>query len=99
MRGNGLRSLDANIFSSLSALEVLYLGDSNILSSLDADIFSNLSALEELYLNDNDLSSLDANIFSNLSALKTLWLNRKRPQQSGCEYLLQPVGTENTLAE
>ena len=70
---NNLSSLDANIFSDLTALRELSLGNNN-LSSLDANIFSDLTALRELSLRNNNLSSLPDDIFSGLTNLRILRL-------------------------
>ena len=64
---NDLSSLDAGVFSGLTALE--YLGLSiNDLSSLPAGLFTGLAVLEELDLADNDLTrtGLPAGLFSDL---------------------------------
>ena len=62
------------MFSGLSALEKLRLGD-NVLTALPAGVFSGLSALEVLKLEDNNLTSLDARQFSGLTSLEEITLN------------------------
>ena len=77
MSDNDLTSLDAGLFSGLTALTTLWL-QRNDLTSLDAGLFSGLTALTTLWLQRNDLTSLDAGLFSGLTALTTLWLQRNQ---------------------
>ena len=70
-------SLDADIFSGLTALKHLDLGYGS-LSSLGAGIFSGLTALDYLALNENRLSSLGAGIFSGLPALRIIKLEENQ---------------------
>ena len=63
--------MQANDFSNLSGLTVLWLTDNDI-RSVDANLFSGLTALEEVYLGDNRLSTLPDNLLSNLPALKKI---------------------------
>ena len=64
----GIRSLQSDDFSGLTALETLYL-QNNGLSSLPTGVFTGLTALIDLHLNDNDLSELPAGVFTDLTAL------------------------------
>ena len=74
MAFNDLSSLDAGVFSGLTALTRLDLNN-NGLGPLDAGLFSGLTALTKLYLDHNDLSSLPDGVFSDLTALSVLYLN------------------------
>ena len=70
----GIRSLQSDDFSGLTALQVLRLRY-NELSSLPDGVFSGLTALQDLNLHSNELSSLPDGVFSGLTALKTLHLH------------------------
>ena len=69
----GIRSLQPDDFSGLTALTELNLGR-NDLSELPAGMFSDLTALQILYLSYNDLSELPDDVFSGLTALQKLSL-------------------------
>ncbi len=69
----GIKSLQPDDFSDLTALETLEL-DGNELGSLPDNVFSGLTALNTLYLNGNELTSLPAGVFSGLTALQALQL-------------------------
>ena len=69
----GIRSLQSDDFSDLTALAELHL-DNNELGSLPDDVFSGLTALRRLSLQDNELSSLPDDVFTGLTALNRLYL-------------------------
>ena len=70
----GIKSLQPDDFSDLTALETLEL-DGNELGSLPDNVFSGLTVLNTLYLNGNELTSLPAGVFSGLTALQALQLH------------------------
>ena len=68
-------TLPADIFSDLTALTGLNLGNNILFDTLPPNVFAGLSALEELSLNDNILDTLPPNIFAGLAALTDLSLS------------------------
>ena len=70
----GIKSLQPDDFSGLTALQVLSLSY-NELGSLPDDVFSGLTALTYLWLENNELGSLPAGVFSGLTALGSLYLH------------------------
>ena len=68
------RTLPGGVFSDLTALKRLYLGNSN-LSNPPAGLFSGLTALEDLRLSGNQMSTLPSGLFAGLTNLKVLHIN------------------------
>ena len=71
---NELSGLPSDLFSGVSSLSRLDLGNNN-LGSLPSDLFFDLSSLSWLSLSFNKLNSLPVGIFSGLSSLNTLNLS------------------------
>ena len=69
----GIRSLQSDDFSGLTALTGIRL-DNNELSSLPPGVFTGLTSLTGLYLYDNALSSLPDDVFTDLTSLEKLQL-------------------------
>ena len=75
MRYNeGLRTLEPGVFSTLSSLESLDLGQ-NALETLPLGVFDGLAKLEHLALFGNRLQDLAVGVFDALEALDFLWLS------------------------
>ncbi len=74
LNNEGIRSLQPDDFSGLTALTYLFLNN-NELSSLPTGVFSDLSALDRLFLASNELSSLPAGVFTGLTSLELLSLD------------------------
>ena len=87
----GLKSLQPDDFSGLTALGALYL-DGNELRSLPYGVFSDLAALWTLDLRENELRSLPADVFSGLTALGVLELGHN-------EFGSLPAGVFSSLTE
>ena len=69
-----MSTLPEGVFSGLTALETLELGN-NDLQALPAGLFSGLTSLETLALGHNDLEELPAGLFDGLINLGSLTLN------------------------
>ena len=75
MRYNdGLKTLEPGVFSFLTALERLDLGQ-NALETLPLGVFGGLTKLEHLALFGNRLRELEVGLFDGLQALEFLWLD------------------------
>ena len=69
----GISSLQADDFSGLTGLTVLYLYY-NQLGALPAGVFSDLTSLTQLLLGSNQLKTLPAGVFDDLTSLRELRL-------------------------
>ena len=73
IQDNQLRSLNVNLFSTLTKLKSLYLGGNMFNeTTFNENQFKGLTKLEGVYLGANKFTSLPANLFNNLTALATL---------------------------
>jgi Leucine-rich repeat (LRR) protein len=70
---NQLTSLDANLFASLTNLEVLDLSKNKMKLY---ELFINLTEFHFIFKDGNQLTSLDANLFASLKNLTTLTLSK-----------------------
>ena len=81
IQANHLRTIMADSFRHLPALETLILSDNNI-ASLDAGAFRGLPALRHLYLERNMIKDLPDAVFSGFK-LESLWLTSNRLKSIG----------------
>ena len=95
--GSGLVSLPAGIFSDLTNLQELYLGD-NRLSTLPDGIFGGLSKLKLLSLYRNQLTALPDGVFEGLTSLQVLSLSGNPGSPLAVPVNLEKVGTDQVKA-
>ena len=97
MLGSGLVSLPAGIFSDLTSLEHLFLGD-NRLSTLPDGVFGGLSKLKLLSLHRNQLTALPDGVFEGLTSLQALSLSHNPGSPLAVPVNLEKVGTDQVKA-
>ena len=97
VQGSGLVSLPAGIFSDLTSLEHLYLGD-NRLSTLPDGVFGGLSKLKLLSLHRNQLTALPDGVFEGLTSLQALSLSDNPGSPLAVPVNLEKVGTDQVKA-
>ena len=96
-RGSGLVSLPEGIFSDLTNLQFLYLGD-NRLSTLPGGVFGGLSTLKLLSLHHNQLTALPDGVFEGLTSLQALSLIDNPGSPFAVPVNLEKVGTDQVKA-
>ena len=97
LSGSGLESLLAGIFSDLTNLRSLYLGD-NRLSTLPDGVFGGLSKLKLLSLEDNQFAALPDGVFEGLTSLAVLSLRDNPGSPLAVPVNLEKVGTDQVKA-
>ena len=95
--GSGLVSLPAGIFSDLTNLQFLYLGN-NRLSTLPGGVFGGLSKLKQLSLHHNQLTALPDGVFEGLTKLEALLLTNNPGSPFAVPVNLEKVGTDQVRA-
>ena len=95
--GSSLVSLPAGIFSDLTNLRELYLGD-NRLSTLPDGIFGGLSKLKVLSLHRNQLTALPDGVFEGLTSLQAFFLIGNPGSPFAVPVNLEKVGTDQVKA-
>ncbi|XP_071135294.1 leucine-rich repeat-containing G-protein coupled receptor 4-like [Mytilus edulis] len=77
---NSIKDVNREVFSDLTNLEILQLGD-NVIGNLDSSFFENLDKLTNLHLQQNNITTLPVNVFSNLKSLQVLYLYENSIQE------------------
>lgn len=95
LRGNGITSLDADVFFGLVNLRHLSLGDNN-LRTLSPRVFAPLTNLRSLFVYQNFIEILDGRLFNNNRQLETISFERNSINSIGPN-ILNPLDHLRTL--